>query len=215
MTEPEAVVYQDAVGDYANVAVIALFVYDTLITLDAEVKHIWSSPWTFGRISFHFNRIWGIVIICIVSYRIRGFGAMSLIFNITGIMALRVWVLYDQRTWTLNKLGHGSPLVTRLARDGTAYYLINLAFLAFAIILVGLGIPGYFVALQSILCTRMVLSLRAYEPGGLPTTQIKVSTLPGQFAPGNVSFTSHTQDSGALVELGDATTFSYETSRGG
>ncbi|KAG8741272.1 hypothetical protein FRC10_003054 [Ceratobasidium sp. 414] len=49
--------------NYVTVATTALLVYDCFITLSAEVEHIWSSRWTFGRMSFHFNRVWSVFII--------------------------------------------------------------------------------------------------------------------------------------------------------
>ncbi|KAG8699911.1 hypothetical protein FRC09_006287 [Ceratobasidium sp. 395] len=125
----------------------------------------------------------------------------------TSIFMLTIW-----RTWTLNKSGDGSPLINRLARDGTVFYLINSASLAFAIVGLGLGVSGYLIAFHSALCTRMVLSLRTYEPGGLPTTDIKVGAIPAGFTlrSGTNTSIAHAHDSSTLIELGDATNFSQE-----
>ncbi|KAG9083217.1 hypothetical protein FS749_006214, partial [Ceratobasidium sp. UAMH 11750] len=71
MAEPSVPLAEIIVGriiaNYIDAAATALFVYDYLITFNAEVKHIWSSPWSFGRISFHFNRTLGVLIAFITS----------------------------------------------------------------------------------------------------------------------------------------------------
>ncbi|KAG8692957.1 hypothetical protein FRC08_009430 [Ceratobasidium sp. 394] len=51
-----------AVENHLIVAATTLFIYDAVLTFSTEVKHIWFHQWNFGRISFHFNRIWGLLI---------------------------------------------------------------------------------------------------------------------------------------------------------
>ncbi|KAG9091871.1 hypothetical protein FS749_016175 [Ceratobasidium sp. UAMH 11750] len=51
-----------AVENYVTIAVTTLFIYDTILTFGAEVKYVWFHQWNFGRVAFHFNRIWGLLI---------------------------------------------------------------------------------------------------------------------------------------------------------
>ncbi|KAH7332536.1 hypothetical protein B0J17DRAFT_722083 [Rhizoctonia solani] len=46
-------------------ALCVLLVCETLITLPEEVKHVWNSPWSFGRVMFHANRIWAPIMLAI------------------------------------------------------------------------------------------------------------------------------------------------------
>ncbi|CAE6400648.1 unnamed protein product [Rhizoctonia solani] len=48
-----------------NLALVSVtfFVYDLLITIEPEIRHVWSSKWGYGRMAFHFNRIWSIIVL--------------------------------------------------------------------------------------------------------------------------------------------------------
>ncbi|CAE6416700.1 unnamed protein product [Rhizoctonia solani] len=46
-------------------ASVAFFVYDLLITIGPEIRHVWSSKWGYGRLAFHFNRIWSIIVLAV------------------------------------------------------------------------------------------------------------------------------------------------------
>ncbi|CAE6486869.1 unnamed protein product [Rhizoctonia solani] len=43
---------------YLALALCVILICETLTTLPAEVRHVWNSRWSFGRIMFHANRIW-------------------------------------------------------------------------------------------------------------------------------------------------------------
>ncbi|KAG9091870.1 hypothetical protein FS749_016174 [Ceratobasidium sp. UAMH 11750] len=51
-----------AVENHLIVAMTTLFIYDAVLTFSTEVKYVWFHQWNFGRIAFHFNRIWGLLI---------------------------------------------------------------------------------------------------------------------------------------------------------
>ncbi|GAB1524434.1 hypothetical protein RhiTH_007588 [Rhizoctonia solani] len=48
-----------------NLALVSVtfFVLDLFVTFETEIKHVWSSKWGYGRIAFHFNRIWSILVL--------------------------------------------------------------------------------------------------------------------------------------------------------
>ncbi|KAJ1302375.1 hypothetical protein OPQ81_001188 [Rhizoctonia solani] len=50
---------------YLALALCILLICETLATLPAEVRHVWNSPWSFGRIMFHANRIWAPIMLAI------------------------------------------------------------------------------------------------------------------------------------------------------
>ncbi|CAE6461001.1 unnamed protein product [Rhizoctonia solani] len=58
-----------------NVALASttFFVYDMLITLGPEVRYVWSAKWGYGRVAFHFNRIWSILVLGIYLPMIFGY----------------------------------------------------------------------------------------------------------------------------------------------
>ncbi|CAE6433963.1 unnamed protein product [Rhizoctonia solani] len=89
------------------------FVYDMLITLEAEIRYVWSAKWGYGRVAFHFNRIWTIAVLSvylpmIFGYDVSiplachgvimfyGYGVVLLVFNTSIVMSLRAWILYDR-----------------------------------------------------------------------------------------------------------------------
>ncbi|KAF8606801.1 hypothetical protein BDV93DRAFT_520423 [Ceratobasidium sp. AG-I] len=263
-------------AQYMSLVATTLIVYDTLTTLHVEVQHVWIAQWTYGRVAFHFNRIWCMVVLsafvpinfrrnlstevrvtCIKHLVWYTYGLMFLFYNITGIMIMRAWVLYDRkkyvlvtmglayvatfitnivafglsiqdttalenpapgilsgchfhlstskriwigflssfvlntiifvvtvrRTWFLRRSGVKSPLITRLLHDGTLYYFANLASIILSMLLnrdhestnVALG-SGYLVAIHTIMCSRMALSLRTFEhPNGDDVTDIPMT----------------------------------------
>ncbi|KAJ1300493.1 hypothetical protein OPQ81_005307 [Rhizoctonia solani] len=92
---------------------VSFFVYDLLITIGPEIRHVWSSKWGYGRIAFHFNRIWSIIVLgvyvpMIFGYNVvitfYGYGVILLIFNTTIVMSLRAWILFDRNPFVLTVL---------------------------------------------------------------------------------------------------------------
>ncbi|CAE6439885.1 unnamed protein product [Rhizoctonia solani] len=100
-----------------NLALVSVtfFVLDLLITLEPEIKYVWSSKWGYGRIAFHFNRIWtiavlGVYVPMVFRHNVSiprlaifasiitfyGYGVIILICNTTVVMSLRAWILFDR-----------------------------------------------------------------------------------------------------------------------
>lgn len=57
-------------GNYAHlteltflVASLTLVLYDWLISLDLECAFIWGRKWTWGRLIYHLNRVWPVVLL--------------------------------------------------------------------------------------------------------------------------------------------------------
>ncbi|KAH7336852.1 hypothetical protein B0J17DRAFT_665097 [Rhizoctonia solani] len=96
-------------------ASVTFLVYDMLITLGPEIKYVWSAKWGYGRIAFHFNRIWSILVLgifvpLIFGYDVPvircrrvimfyGYGVVLLIFNTSVVMSMRAWILYDRNPY--------------------------------------------------------------------------------------------------------------------
>ncbi|CAE6537758.1 unnamed protein product [Rhizoctonia solani] len=52
---------------------VTFFAYDMLLTLETEIKYVWSAKWGYGRAAFHFNRIWSILILAVYLPMIFGY----------------------------------------------------------------------------------------------------------------------------------------------
>ncbi|KAG8689655.1 hypothetical protein FRC08_010835 [Ceratobasidium sp. 394] len=48
---------------YLAMASYMLLIYDIIIRMDDEVTYIWSSRWTFARITYHLNRYVPLVVL--------------------------------------------------------------------------------------------------------------------------------------------------------
>ncbi|EUC60276.1 transmembrane protein, putative [Rhizoctonia solani AG-3 Rhs1AP] len=137
-----------------NVALASttFFVYDMLITLGPEVRYVWSAKWGYGRVAFHFNRIWSILVLGIYLPMIFGydvpiprlvftFGSNDLyssfdtrcrqviLFYGYGVVLLifNTSIVMSLRAWIL---------YDRNQRSGLFYYVFNCASL---LISIGLG----------------------------------------------------------------------------
>ncbi|KAG8737615.1 hypothetical protein FRC12_017077, partial [Ceratobasidium sp. 428] len=53
------------VTKYLAVFSCTLLIYDIIVTLPTEVRYVWASRWSFGRISYHANRCWGPILLAI------------------------------------------------------------------------------------------------------------------------------------------------------
>ncbi|CAE6457003.1 hypothetical protein BN14_05287 [Rhizoctonia solani AG-1 IB] len=50
---------------YLAVSLFVLLICETFATIPLEVRHVWNSRWSFGRIMFHANRIWAPIMLAI------------------------------------------------------------------------------------------------------------------------------------------------------
>ncbi|KAH7335859.1 hypothetical protein B0J17DRAFT_729741 [Rhizoctonia solani] len=86
--------HQVEIAKNLALASVTFFVYDLLITIGPEIRHVWTSKWGYGRIAFHFNRIWSIIVLgellitvnharCHRVITFYGYGVILLIFNTT------------------------------------------------------------------------------------------------------------------------------------
>ncbi|KAG9125921.1 hypothetical protein FRC07_005598 [Ceratobasidium sp. 392] len=89
-----------------GLASFTFLIYDLVLTLPAEMEHIWGTRWTFARVVFHANRLLGV------------FGTTMLVFlSFTtelsdqtykplraGVLIMRVWAMYGARPWLLRIL---------------------------------------------------------------------------------------------------------------
>ncbi|CAE6533032.1 unnamed protein product [Rhizoctonia solani] len=116
-----------------NLALVSVtfFTYDSLITIEPEIRHVWSSKWGYGRMAFHFNRIWSIIVLgvyvpMIFSYNVPipgtlhaytharcrrvitfyGYSLILLIFNTSIVMSLRAWILFDRNPFVFASGSH-------------------------------------------------------------------------------------------------------------
>ncbi|CAE6535099.1 unnamed protein product [Rhizoctonia solani] len=60
-------------------ASVTFFVYDMLITLGPEIRYVWTAKWGYGRIAFHFNRVWSIIVLGIYLPLIFGYDVPILV----------------------------------------------------------------------------------------------------------------------------------------
>ncbi|KAF8751829.1 hypothetical protein RHS01_08509 [Rhizoctonia solani] len=106
--------------------------YLALSTIDLESEYVWSSPWNFGRIVFHFNRIFApslqLVIpfpplptvvskvlvkfqhsftpsfSCVITSSIYVWGTCIIVAGVMSVLITRVWLLYFRNPWVLISL---------------------------------------------------------------------------------------------------------------
>ncbi|KAG8731540.1 hypothetical protein FRC12_019687 [Ceratobasidium sp. 428] len=48
---------------YLALASCVFLICETITTLPEEVRYVWNSRWSFGRVMFHANRVWGLVML--------------------------------------------------------------------------------------------------------------------------------------------------------
>ncbi|CAE6468023.1 unnamed protein product [Rhizoctonia solani] len=56
--------YMNILGaKYLSMVSCSLLIYDILTTLPTEVRYVWRSRWSFGRVAFHINRMWAPIVL--------------------------------------------------------------------------------------------------------------------------------------------------------
>ncbi|KAF8704553.1 hypothetical protein RHS03_05968, partial [Rhizoctonia solani] len=92
--------------------------YLALSTIDLESEYVWSSPWNFGRIVFHFNRIFApslqlvipfpplptVVSKVLVKFQHSLTPLLQLLAGVMSVLITRVWLLYFRNPWVLISL---------------------------------------------------------------------------------------------------------------
>ncbi|CAE6451049.1 unnamed protein product [Rhizoctonia solani] len=102
---------------YLALASLSFLLYDIASTIDLESKYVWSAPWNFGRIAFHFNRVFAPLIqilhlislfrfrpspqFCIITSGIYVWGTCIIVAGVMSVLIARVWLLYFRKPWVL------------------------------------------------------------------------------------------------------------------
>ncbi|KAF9500213.1 hypothetical protein BDN71DRAFT_1188592 [Pleurotus eryngii] len=97
---------------YLPIAGAGLFIYDYVLTLGDEARHVWTAPWSLGKILFLLTRYPTFIDVALALYRNLGYnltsGTCSILYNISGwttiigiaiaeiIMLMRVWAIWNQ-----------------------------------------------------------------------------------------------------------------------
>ncbi|KAJ1302540.1 hypothetical protein OPQ81_002857 [Rhizoctonia solani] len=106
---------------------------------------------------------------------------------ITGLLyETLLFLLTVFKTWQLSRKQMSTPLMTRLLRDGSSYYVVVLLFGLFTCVgalnpmLAGAAIgSGLLAVVMSCMCSRLILSTRSfYDDVNGPATSCELETLP-------------------------------------
>ncbi|KAG8699151.1 hypothetical protein FRC08_005483, partial [Ceratobasidium sp. 394] len=98
---------------YLSVASWTVLAYDWIISIDVEARFIWQASWSLGRMIYHFNRIWPLIIVCTsivlfaptpsptarqtckAAVSFYAYGLMIEIATIQSVLLLRVRAVYN------------------------------------------------------------------------------------------------------------------------
>ncbi|KAH7333581.1 hypothetical protein B0J17DRAFT_709213 [Rhizoctonia solani] len=138
---------QQQLAKYLFVASITLLVYDWALNFDLEVAFIWGHTWSWGRVIYHTNRAWPIVLlgctltvilflplpspsVCKRVSHMYSYGAIYQCTIISVMLLLRCWAIYDKK-WVVWMLFGGlvgtvvaSGVIIKFILDGTMF-LVN------------------------------------------------------------------------------------------
>ncbi|CAE6462280.1 unnamed protein product, partial [Rhizoctonia solani] len=103
---------------YLALASISFLLYDIVSTIGLESQYVWSAPWNFGRVAFHFNRLFAPIIqivqivslfrfhpsprFCVVTSGIYAWGTCIIVAGVMSVLIARVWLLYFRNQPTSN-----------------------------------------------------------------------------------------------------------------
>ncbi|CAE7101442.1 unnamed protein product [Rhizoctonia solani] len=82
---------------YLALVLCVLLVCETVVTLPLEVRHVWNSRWSFGRIMFHANRMWAPIMLAIY---------------VPSVLIARIWAIYQLKIWVLVLLCLGCAILS-------------------------------------------------------------------------------------------------------
>ncbi|CAE6443866.1 unnamed protein product [Rhizoctonia solani] len=102
---------------YLALASLSFLLYDIVSTIGLESKYVWSAPWNFGRVAFHFNRFLAPIIqivqivslfrfhpsprFCVITSGIYAWGTCIIVVGVMSVLVARVWLLYFRKLWVL------------------------------------------------------------------------------------------------------------------
>ncbi|KAJ1308067.1 hypothetical protein OPQ81_002133 [Rhizoctonia solani] len=117
LEEVESLVIGMQVTRYLALASLSFLLYDIVSTINLERKYVWSAPWNFGRVAFHFNRFFAPTIqivhiislfrfypsaqFCITTSGIYAWGTCITVAAVMIVLVARVWLLYFRKPWVL------------------------------------------------------------------------------------------------------------------
>ncbi|CAE6420706.1 unnamed protein product, partial [Rhizoctonia solani] len=135
---------------YLALALCVLLVCETLITLPTEVRHVWNSAWSFGRIMFHANRIWAPIMLAIYVPSLFMYNLSEEVFSVLvvlhiwldsdssyccddghlGVLIARIWAIYQLKLWimvalSLGCIALGTPSIVLLQMQASATHLMK------------------------------------------------------------------------------------------
>lgn len=98
---------------YLALASCTLLVYDIISTLPSEVRYVWGSRWSFGRVVYHLNRLWAPAMLfsyvpslfryhqsnerCLSALLFYIYGTMAAMMIASSVMITRVWAIYEMK----------------------------------------------------------------------------------------------------------------------
>lgn len=102
---------------YLALVSCAFLIYDILITLPSEVRYVWGSRWSFGRVAFHLNRIWAPLMLacyvpslflhyltnerCFPILLFYIYGTVFAMLVATSVLVTRLWAIYEMKKWVI------------------------------------------------------------------------------------------------------------------
>lgn len=117
LLEAENLAIGMAATRYLALVSLTFLLYDMLTTMGTEVKYVWATPWNFGRIAFHFNRLFAPSLqtlqvislfrfhpspqFCIITSSIYVWGTCATVVGVMSVLVARVWLLYFRKPWVL------------------------------------------------------------------------------------------------------------------
>ncbi|KDN44962.1 hypothetical protein RSAG8_05135, partial [Rhizoctonia solani AG-8 WAC10335] len=131
---------------YLALALCVILICETLTTLPAEVRHVWNSRWSFGRIMFHANRIWAPIMLgiyvpslfmynlsekrCLAYWLFYIYGSVVIQIIVAGVLIARIWAIYQLRVRALVALCFGcillsAPSIVLLQLQASAAHLMK------------------------------------------------------------------------------------------
>lgn len=122
-------VYLNILGaKYLSIVSCTILVYDILNTLPTEIRFVWKSRWSFGRVAFHLNRLWAPIVLAVYvptlfMYRLSNttclavslfyiYGSVVAMLIVTSVLVVRIWVIYDRKKWVLASVCFGCFVVS-------------------------------------------------------------------------------------------------------
>ncbi|CAE6469830.1 unnamed protein product [Rhizoctonia solani] len=124
---------------YLALVLCVLLACEIFATLPAEVKHVWNSRWSFGRVMFHANRIWAPIMLAIyvpslfmyhLSHKLYVLIEESSQASIASVLIARIWAIYQLKIWALIALCLGcfilgTPSIVVLQMQASAAHLMK------------------------------------------------------------------------------------------